>query len=221
MDHPACAGIGRTPEAGGRSMPTRDHPRVCGDKQSRPTTAMTYTGPPPRAQGRLGQHLADEHVPRITPARAGTTWLVPRATADRTDHPACAGQHRGRAGALLQLRTTPACAGTTHSLTRSAACTSDHPRVDGATGRFSRCRPTRTDHPRVRGRQPDDGCGVHARRTTPTWAGTTSRRSSSSWNRTVHPRGRGHDQVTLRRAQGYPDNPRRRGEDDNEIRSRR
>ena len=87
---PAYAGKSTT--AGRGRMPSRDHPRVCGEKNAASIWAICARGSPPRMRGKVicGHHLA--HNPGITPAYAGKSSAHNAASVIRKDHPRVCGE---------------------------------------------------------------------------------------------------------------------------------
>ena len=66
---PACAGKRRS--IGRLSQPTRDHPRVCGEKALSTFSSRKNSGSPPRMRGKVDLSLKVVRVLGITPAYAG------------------------------------------------------------------------------------------------------------------------------------------------------
>ena len=66
---PACAGKSRRRNY--RSIPSGDHPRVCGEKQSTAAATPSSTGSPPRVRGKAQRRMRPFPIGRITPACAG------------------------------------------------------------------------------------------------------------------------------------------------------
>ena len=71
-----CEGI--TPAYAGKSLPgiltctmSRDHPRVCGEKEPDAPERASCLGSPPRMRGKESARAAEIHPIRITPAYAG------------------------------------------------------------------------------------------------------------------------------------------------------
>ena len=91
--------LGITPAHAGKSLPavlkcppTRDHPRVCGEKRRVRSWRALLLGSPPRMRGKVicGHHLA--HNPGITPAYAGKSSAHNAASVIRKDHPRVCGE---------------------------------------------------------------------------------------------------------------------------------
>ena len=66
---PACAG--KRPWFSGLFSPTGDHPRVCGEKIRRFSSARSKRGSPPRVRGKVHQEPQAPVFAGITPAYAG------------------------------------------------------------------------------------------------------------------------------------------------------
>ena len=127
---PACAG--KRARSCAQVRTRRDHPRVCGEKQSLEPATGTGRGSPPRVRGK-GEHLpAEPPVPGITPACAGKSRLRRNCARHLWDHPRVCGEKeptwkperfaagspprvRGKveaqAGVVKMAGITPACAG--------------------------------------------------------------------------------------------------------------
>ena len=180
-------------------------------------------------------------IPRITPARAGKTFLVLPISGCRRDHPRACGENPEKAtpcscrrgspprvrGKLRpsrsckhSLRITPARAGKTLPSTPSSAAASDHPRACGENLRalVSMCSRMGSP-PRVRGKlhgrqRRGQGWGI-----TPARAGKTSRLYDGAKTRRDHPRACGENYRTgegISRAEGSP--PRVRGKPHERLR---
>ena len=147
---PACAGTSRRlPYSTTRA---KDHPRVCGDKQSSRRRATTLLGSPPRVRGQDIEHPVLCAPVGITPACAGTSRVCESFYFCREDHPRVCGDKRTqtqrqrdrrgspprvrgqvteRGGAPVVFRITPACAGTSPLSHYRRITSRDHPRVCG------------------------------------------------------------------------------------------
>ena len=53
----------------------RDHPRACGENVLREEEVLLNRGSPPRVRGKQGLEVVCARIRRITPARAGKTFL--------------------------------------------------------------------------------------------------------------------------------------------------
>ena len=127
---PACAGKSSHPCR--QKSKTRDHPRVCGEKQRTLAVQDEPQGSPPRVRGKVWRSPAAPGTQGITPACAGKRRPVPSPRSTRQDHPRVCGEKppkgcglnlilgspprvRGKAAAaragLVAVGITPACAG--------------------------------------------------------------------------------------------------------------
>ena len=131
----------------------RDHPRVCGEKDSSSASTVSVMGSPPRMRGKGYIGKAFSVCPGITPAYAGKRLPCCWVPARRQDHPRVCGEKksgcvpgRGKVGSPPRMRgkarqiscnsnlfgITPAYAGKRHTHTHTHTHhTQDHPRVCG------------------------------------------------------------------------------------------
>ena len=150
---------GITPAYAGKSgispgylLSYRDHPRVCGEKESVNDGTAIRAGSPPRMRGKARSCQANTSVTRITPAYAGKSSNVPSAFRCGRDHPRVCGEKAfvrsccaSRTGSPPRMRgkvctysatehgygITPAYAGKCRPDPEPDAGTGDHPRVCG------------------------------------------------------------------------------------------
>ena len=87
---PACAGKRRS--IGRLSQPTRDHPRVCGEKCSSVRSASHRRGSPPRMRGKDLPFTCDCESTGITPACAGKSLRPDNNPSTSWDHPRVCGE---------------------------------------------------------------------------------------------------------------------------------
>ena len=87
---PACAG--KSLPAVLKCPPTRDHPRVCGEKPLQSSVNCTMEGSPPRMRGKGVVHVFVPEKFGITPAYAGKSHCRSRTSPDRWDHPRVCGE---------------------------------------------------------------------------------------------------------------------------------
>ena len=205
---PACAGKSLRQACG--SAPSKDHPRVCGEKYGGQSRLPETQGSPPRVRGKAAAQSKTLSRSRITPACAGKR-LRPRRTAlGSRNHPRVCGEKtngitpflyrlgspprvRGKVNLTIrrksQVRITPACAGKSAYLVRYACPYEDHPRVCGEKyGGQSRLPETQGSPPRVRGKA---GRLERLRRTariTPACAGKSASSAVTSISARDHPR---------------------------------
>ena len=91
---PAYAGKSRSQP---RTAPRhRDHPRVCGEKMSRPPAKTRTPGLPPRMRGKDEQTTGKNENARITPAYAGKRSQGVAALQLGWDHPRVCGEKQSR-----------------------------------------------------------------------------------------------------------------------------
>ena len=90
---------GITPAYAGKSVPvrsrvapTRDHPRVCGEKHRRTPYGRSLSGSPPRMRGKGAFELLDCQLDGITPAYAGKSFCPAYSFCRRWDHPRVCGE---------------------------------------------------------------------------------------------------------------------------------
>ena len=192
---PACAGT--TPSCQLSSITRKDHPRVCGNHQHRRRQTGIWIGSPPRVREPQWRKAYTAAPIGITPACAGTTYMLTGREELIKDHPRVCGNHGRPAGACHALSgspprvrepqepcreqdsplgITPACAGTTKYGIAVTPTFEDHPRVCGnhlLLGRYYT--DTSGSPPRVR--EPLDELVLHGNDAgiTPACAGTTNR----------------------------------------------
>ena len=147
---PACAGS--TIRLAGRSMCSRDHPRMCGEHQRGVRDPRTALGSSPHVRGARLERDENPSGSGIIPACAGSTDRVGAAGSLVGDHPRMCGEHitpnpfanavlgssphvRGAhniVGHLIHITgIIPACAGSTWSMAIGTAWDGDHPRMCG------------------------------------------------------------------------------------------
>ena len=144
-----------TPAQAGKSVAPRqkrsalwDHPRVGGEKYSRPSYSRISMGSPPRGRGKAGLSRRSARPARITPAWAGKRTRSWRAYGCPWDHPRVGGEklifvhlldyttgspphRRGKAYEQLQSGITPAQAGKRRQSSHCLRPDRDHPRAGG------------------------------------------------------------------------------------------
>ena len=224
-------------------MPTylgRDHPRVCGEKQSTMCRMRNVLGSPPRVRGEVNFCSSHVFVVWITPACAGRRVIEDMCCSRPMDHPRVCGEkavemHRavfmqgspprvrgegchqpaGRTGRGI----TPACAGRRSKRNTAKLARQDHPRVCGEKSRRAggadECRGS---PPRVRGEAKSTCRDARGIRITPACAGRSASSFSTSSPQGDHPRVCG-EKVTVKflwtMGRGSP--PRVRGEDSKRL----
>ena len=115
----SCIWIPRiTPAYAGKRQPpkrctasTRDHPRVCGEKENSMTLKDYHKGSPPRMRGKGSRRYGQQWSAGITPAYAGKSASCTQSRLYRWDHPRVCGekkrskrQHRNTAGSPPRMR---------------------------------------------------------------------------------------------------------------------
>ena len=146
-----------TPAQAGKSVAPRqkrsalwDHPRVGGEKYSRPSYSRISMGSPPRGRGKGNQAFSWYGSSRITPAWAGKrfwnrpwVWATsdhPRMGGEKSFDQACTGVVEGspphgrgkdvrQVGAVCGRGITPAWAGKSKLALCTPSCPTDHPRA--------------------------------------------------------------------------------------------
>ena len=147
---PACAG--NTAHMICLELPTRDHPRVCGEHEVMQGVLKVAQGSSPRVRGTPARYRRRSSRPGIIPACAGNTSPGVGSPLHDRDHPRVCGEHRGqhglqpvRPGSSPRVRGTPmtwaqiddvagiipACAGNTCLDIALFVVHWDHPRVCG------------------------------------------------------------------------------------------
>ena len=87
---PACAG--KSPEPWPRLSPSRDHPRMCGEKDLIPLNQARFLGSPPHVRGKVYYNSVGKINLGITPACAGKRNYPYVYRLCRWDHPRMCGE---------------------------------------------------------------------------------------------------------------------------------
>ena len=178
------------------SQPTRDHPRVCGEKQHSYYTTMLARGSPPRMRGKAKNRCRSCPLTRITPAYAGKRTAGRNLLFARWDHPRVCGEkcldgiaHGMIAGSpprvrgkvrlrnLVEVRfgITPAYAGKSSRQPGAGRWRRDHPRVCGEkTSAMSSSVSRPGSPPRMRGKAYFPVLSWRISGITPAYAGKSS-----------------------------------------------
>ena len=107
---PACAG--KSNAASFAANTSKDHPRMCGEKTGKATTADIKQGSPPRMRGKVFVQLVVQGVIKDHPRVCGEKSGYPqRATFFQGSPPRMRGKVRRDLGSPHHLRITPAHAG--------------------------------------------------------------------------------------------------------------
>ena len=147
---PACAG--KRSERGYTTASSKDHPRVCGEKESVLKWLDDFAGSPPRVRGKDRRTYKEFAAIGITPACAGKSVIIMSPRSVIQDHPRVCGEKHLECnfvqpsqgspprvrGKVLYMKLivpfqgiTPACAGKRRRTTHARSATEDHPRVCG------------------------------------------------------------------------------------------
>ena len=205
---PACAG-----NTGGftwRVYLEGDHPRVCGEHDTRGIRRLHNSGSSPRVRGTRCAPSKPVHLTGIIPACAGNTGSAILNGLLNGDHPRVCGEHWAVFRAIMRLAGSsprvrgtlafvplavfhrgiiPACAGNTRWCPGRSADDGDHPRVCG-----EHCMAVASlvdvsgSSPRVRGTLWRVVCYVRGRGIIPACAGNTTECSREYRDTRDHPR---------------------------------
>ena len=102
---PACAGKRHCPRF--RPGKTRDHPRVCGEKDAICKSCPARQGSPPRMRGKGPAAATDLPGPGITPAYAGKSTSASLRISWSRDHPRVCGEKIRVASPRITQRGSP------------------------------------------------------------------------------------------------------------------
>ncbi len=151
--------VGITPAYAGKrcknvavQSPKQDHPRLCGEKESRLTELKKYPGSPPPMRGKVSRYDGKYNFYRITPAYAGkrSAWFLrsplkrdhPRLCGEKRKFPMCPAILQGSPPPMrgkeamqhlikLVKGITPAYAGKSYDRHWQCSAGGDHPRLCG------------------------------------------------------------------------------------------
>ena len=101
------AGAGKTERQSKRPRPPEDHPRRCGENTRFATENWVVAGSPPQVRGKPMIIIAGVFCPRITPAGAGKTLLLPLKLSACRDHPRRCGENAEGEGAKRSCLGSP------------------------------------------------------------------------------------------------------------------
>ena len=133
---PACAGNTSRPNAEPESW--RDHPRVCGEHDTRGIRRLHNSGSSPRVRGTRCAPSKPVHLTGIIPACAGNTLPGAGRVQPHRDHPRVCGEHPWRGlSRFLVLGSSPRVRGTLCAAMISSCITGIIPACAGNTGRCS------------------------------------------------------------------------------------
>ena len=212
----------------------RDHPRVCGEKETPGHSCVLPRGSPPRMRGKVFSAFCEVHNVGITPAYAGKSPSTCIGFPILGDHPRVCGEKsttkksmrgwqgspprmRGKGGGqrhpLYKARITPAYAGKSKPHPYCRTVSWDHPRVCGEKFGIS-CNPSLTggSPPRMRGKVSMSSSFRALAGITPAYAGKSQGRACGASRPRDHPRvcgEKGRKAGAFKLAVGSP--PRMRG----------
>ena len=192
------------------ALSSRDHPRLCGEKEYLTIGLVEDMGSPPPMRGKARQSAAAALSGRITPAYAGKSMLSLQSLHNWWDHPRLCGEKskrfetfllpagspppmRGKADSYcisqISQRITPAYAGKSRSDSWSMAVTWDHPRLCGEKWHCGTafCGSAGSPPP-MRGKVWADTSFSAAWRITPAYAGKSESSGSAAVRSWDHPR---------------------------------
>ena len=86
------AHAGKSPKGGSSGEASRDHPRACGEKQSRTAAVCAQVGSPPRMRGKAASVAPVPVGYGITPAHAGKRRAKTTQQLAAWDHPRACGE---------------------------------------------------------------------------------------------------------------------------------
>ena len=207
------ARAGKRTRATAWPSPTRDHPRVRGEKTHSCWARSAWAGSPPRARGKALAAHEPVPAPGITPACAGKRRRMYAARSRTRDHPRVRGEKpimcyvkaqgegsppraRGKVCAkprsIIGRGITPACAGKRWYLLCSTIPGGDHPRVRGEKCIHCLLKLSgQGSPPRARGKAAHDAEARPSTGITPACAGKSRRPANQFPPPRDHPRVRG------------------------------
>ena len=183
-----------------RSIPKRikewDHPRICGEKESKLQEIEDISGSPPHMRGKVATGRQTVCRCGITPAYAGKRGLRKRGSRNPADHPRICGEKaemggfiprfsgspprmRGKVlpdrGRVLGVGITPAYAGKSLRGFAKVMALSDHPRICGEKkGKMEEKMKYTGSPPHMRGKGHEKEIRIHVTGITPAYAGKSS-----------------------------------------------
>ena len=157
---PAYAGKScRSQSSSGRGW---DHPRICGEKTSRPREERAGVGSPPHMRGKAQIHLGLLVVLGITPAYAGKSTPSHTVKQDKKDHPRICGEKTDR---LKLVRNAPGSPphmrGKVLIRFTGRVGVGITPAYAGKSRQKPTAQPVRRDHPRICGEKYPSGGRPH------------------------------------------------------------
>ena len=147
---PACAG--KSAPSRRHQAPTRDHPRVRGEKVRLPEVADRVMGSPPRARGKVPMQGTDWALQGITPACAGKSLRRYGRCQHTEDHPRVRGEKNSTPShSSISVGSPPRARGKEKFGDEHEAIRGITPACAGKSGCHLSSPPPFGDHPRVRG----------------------------------------------------------------------
>ena len=164
------AGVGITPAHAGKTIgdrrhdrQPRDHPRACGENESRREIKKATEGSPPRMRGKLFCKPSNISALGITPAHAGKTAQKVALRHDRRDHPRACGENTAiRLHEIYNKGSPPRMRGKLSEIVDTTDSPGITPAHAGKTLRFSGLCLDTGDHPRACGENTPFGCSTKA-----------------------------------------------------------
>ena len=221
--------VGITPAYAGKSQfgrsiqfQSKDHPRLCGEKQRDTPSQPRISGSPPPMRGKVFTVSTPCVSTRITPAYAGKSSRIPRLHLRERDHPRLCGEKGARLFAKIDPSgSPPPMRGKVFKFFRRGFSIWDHPRLCGEKGGRSRgCAVDVGSPPPMRGKGRSAGRHYRHVRITPAYAGKRSVRRCFHYNSRDHPRLCGEKapvRVVVIKSRGSP--PPMRGKDEFHIKN--
>ena len=210
-----------TPAQAGKSVAPRqkrsalwDHPRVGGEKYSRPSYSRISMGSPPRGRGKGNQAFSWYGSSRITPAWAGKSKLALCTPSCPTDHPR-AGREKNKEleGVWLPMGSPPRRRGKERSTALVGTPTRITPALAGKSYVFGPFRPGSWDHPRVGGEKQIGGDnGLDKQGSPPRGRGKVDSLSRQLTGSGITPAWAGKSKEPLKICEKQEDHPRVGGE---------
>ena len=192
------------------ALSSRDHPRLCGEKEYLTIGLVEDMGSPPPMRGKARQSAAAALSGRITPAYAGKSMLSLQSLHNWWDHPRLCGEKskrfetfllpagspppmRGKDSGLCvvqsHFRITPAYAGKSKVMCGSGISIQDHPRLCGEKRiPTASAKSPKGSPPPMRGKAVLTAGAWQSRGITPAYAGKSGTAARHSAVRQDHPR---------------------------------
>ena len=133
-------------------MFSRDHPRLCGEKQASASSARNRSGSPPPMRGKAKDLTNAVAYPRITPAYAGKSSTYSSLTFSNKDHPRLCGEKQINSPFYRCFPgSPPPMRGKDSRLDGRACCKGITPAYAGKRECERNCTSASWDHPRLCG----------------------------------------------------------------------